>query len=144
MCSTRSFYRIEIMREIPGTNNFVRSCVMPGQFNIPDVIMPEITLPLASICNTDKSARIKFVIVSNNGVEFNSGITTINDLVAGRTALLCSHNTTMVLNDFSVFVKPTFVDYLRAGWAISLVAAIDYTASNGNPSDRSSLHFLGE
>ena len=24
------------------------------------------------------------------------------------------------------------------------MAAIDYTASNGNPSDRSSLHYLGE
>ena len=35
------------------------------------------------------------------------------------------------------------MDYLRAGWAVSLVAAIDYTASNGNPSSTSSLHYLG-
>ena len=44
---------------------------------------------------------------------------------------------------FDVVQKPGFVDYLRSGWQISLVAAIDYTASNGNPSDPSSLHFLG-
>ena len=49
----------------------------------------------------------------------------------------------MSVSNFSVFVKPTFVDYLRSGWAVSLVAAIDYTASNGNPSTKSSLHYLG-
>lgn len=32
---------------------------------------------------------------------------------------------------------------MRAGWGISLVAAIDYTASNGNPSSSNSLHYLG-
>lgn len=36
-----------------------------------------------------------------------------------------------------------FVDYLRSGWAISLVVAIDYTASNGAPSTQESLHYLG-
>ncbi len=42
-----------------------------------------------------------------------------------------------------LFIKPSLVDYLRAGWQISMVAAIDYTASNGNPSSPSSLHFQG-
>jgi len=39
--------------------------------------------------------------------------------------------------------KPTFIDYLRAGWELSLSVAIDYTASNGDPSQSDSLHFLG-
>ena len=43
-----------------------------------------------------------------------------------------------------VYQKPTFVDYLRAGWAISLVAAIDYTSSNKDQSDSKSLPFLGK
>jgi len=38
--------------------------------------------------------------------------------------------------------KPTFVDYLRGGLQLNLSVAIDFTASNGTPSDRSSLHFL--
>lgn len=38
---------------------------------------------------------------------------------------------------------PTFVDYLRSGWQISLVAAIDYTGSNGLYREVSSLHFMG-
>ena len=40
----------------------------------------------------------------------------------------------LVFTKFETFQKPTFVDYLRAGWGISIVGAVDYTASNGNPS----------
>ena len=40
-------------------------------------------------------------------------------------------------------VKPSFVDYLRAGWEISLQVAIDYTASNLEIADPNSLHSLG-
>ena len=38
---------------------------------------------------------------------------------------------------------PSFVDYLRSGWQISLVAAIDYTGSNGAYTSPTSLHFMG-
>lgn len=44
---------------------------------------------------------------------------------------------------FELTVKPSFVDYLRSGWQVSLVAAIDYTASNGTPTEPDSLHYLG-
>ena len=47
------------------------------------------------------------------------------------------------LIEFDIVEKPNFVDYLRSGWAVSLVAAIDFTASNGNPSQPDSLHYLG-
>ena len=42
--------------------------------------------------------------------------------------------TQLVFSQFEVYSRPNFVDYLRSGWQISLVCAIDYTASNGNPS----------
>lgn len=35
------------------------------------------------------------------------------------------------------------MDYLRSGLQISLAVAIDFTGSNGAPSDPRSLHFLG-
>lgn len=44
---------------------------------------------------------------------------------------------------FEKWERPSFVDYLRSGWQIGLTLAIDYTASNGNPSQPNSLHFLG-
>ena len=54
-----------------------------------------------------------------------------------------SDGATCSFQQFRIFTRPSFLDYLRAGWQISIVTAIDYTASNGNPSDRNSLHFLG-
>lgn len=37
-------------------------------------------------------------------------------------------------------MRPSFIDYLRAGWQISLVGAVDYTASNETPK----LHAIGQ
>lgn len=39
-------------------------------------------------------------------------------------------------------VTPTFVDYIGSNWAISLMAAIDYTESNGLYQDPKSLHHV--
>lgn len=49
----------------------------------------------------------------------------------------------MVLQNFSVIIRPHFTDYLRSGWEIGLAIAIDYTASNGEPRSPDSLHFMG-
>ncbi|EFC39893.1 predicted protein [Naegleria gruberi] len=38
----------------------------------------------------------------------------------------------------------TFIDYLSGGLEVSLIVSIDFTASNGNPTDQSSLHFGGK
>ena len=50
---------------------------------------------------------------------------------------------TLVLEDFKLWERAQFLDYLRGGIQVSIVCAIDYTASNGNPSSTSSLHYLG-
>jgi len=41
----------------------------------------------------------------------------------------------------SVEKQYTFLDYVRGGYEISLVTAVDFTASNGDPSQPSSLHY---
>lgn len=41
---------------------------------------------------------------------------------------------------FTIIEKPSFVEYLRSGWFINMSVAIDFTASNGEPSDPNSLH----
>jgi hypothetical protein len=35
---------------------------------------------------------------------------------------------------------PSFVEYLRSGWTVNMSAAIDFTASNGEPFEMNSLH----
>lgn len=41
-------------------------------------------------------------------------------------------------------VRPTMMDYIRDGMRISLITAIDFTGSNGNPKDSNSLHYIGD
>ena len=75
--------------------------------------------------------------------EFHSAVTSIAELKSGKTTLDVGRGGTIVVDQFVVKEKPTFVDYLRAGWEVSMTCAVDYTASNGNPSDTKSLHYLG-
>ena len=78
MCTERAYYRCEIMSEIPGTQNFAVKARVPGQFNTADVRMPEQVIPLGQLCNADKSARIKFALVANQGNHiYNEAITSI-------------------------------------------------------------------
>lgn len=46
------------------------------------------------------------------------------------------------LQSFELIERPTIIDYLKAGWSVSLVAAIDFTASNGDPRNASSNHYI--
>eukprot|EP00968_Pinguiococcus_pyrenoidosus_P003495 scaffold228_cov312-Pinguiococcus_pyrenoidosus.AAC.13 len=41
-----------------------------------------------------------------------------------------------------ILVKPSFSDYLRGGMELSMMVAIDYTASNGSVTQPTSLHYM--
>jgi copine 5/8/9 len=49
----------------------------------------------------------------------------------------------IVIERLDIIEKPTFIDFLKGGLMINLCVAIDYTASNGETNEPSSLHFLG-
>uniref|UniRef100_A0A8B9GDY0 C2 domain-containing protein n=1 Tax=Amazona collaria TaxID=241587 RepID=A0A8B9GDY0_9PSIT len=49
---------------------------------------------------------------------------------------------TVTLLSFSVESDPSFLDYIRGGTQLNFTVAIDFTASNGNPSQPTSLHYL--
>ncbi|KAM6289043.1 copine-5-like, partial [Aegotheles albertisi] len=49
---------------------------------------------------------------------------------------------TVTLLSFAVESEHTFLDYIRGGTQINFTVAIDFTASNGNPSQSTSLHYL--
>lgn len=46
-------------------------------------------------------------------------------------------------NQKSLLTKAEFIDYLRGGVQLNLLAAIDFTGSNGIPSNPTSLHYTG-
>ncbi|XP_029550856.1 copine-5 isoform X3 [Salmo trutta] len=49
---------------------------------------------------------------------------------------------TVTLLSFSVESECTFLDYIKGGTQINFTVAIDFTASNGNPSQSTSLHYM--
>ncbi|CAD8098693.1 unnamed protein product [Paramecium primaurelia] len=48
----------------------------------------------------------------------------------------------ITFNDFKIFDPPTFMDYIQSGTQINLIAAIDFTGSNGSPNTSNSLHYI--
>ena len=58
--------------------------------------------------------------------------TTINELEGGKLAFEGKAGATLSFDTFTLEERPSFLNYLRAGLQISLVAAIDYTAANGD------------
>lgn len=45
------------------------------------------------------------------------------------------------IESFTIIERPSFMEYLRSGWAINLSIAIDFTASNGEIFEKDSLHW---
>ena len=48
----------------------------------------------------------------------------------------------LVLEQYQVYKKPSFLDYLRGGLELNMIVAIDFTGSNGSPKQPTSLHFM--
>ncbi|RUS76350.1 hypothetical protein EGW08_015880, partial [Elysia chlorotica] len=48
----------------------------------------------------------------------------------------------VVLTSIRTFKEHTFLDYITGGMQINFTVGIDFTASNGNPSQSSSLHYI--
>lgn len=49
----------------------------------------------------------------------------------------------LILESLSVVKLPQFLDYLRGGLRLNLTVAIDFTGSNGSPTSKDSLHYMG-
>ncbi|KAL4859813.1 Copine-5 [Chlorella vulgaris] len=60
---------------------------------------------------------------------------------AGRPEYVSSG--TLHVKSCSVVARPSFLDYIRGGCSLNFLVGIDFTASNGAPSDPLSLHYTG-
>merc|ERR1719317_833426 len=52
-----------------------------------------------------------------------------------------SNSGTVILNDIIIETVPSFLDYIQGGTQVNFTVAIDFTGSNGNPNQPSSLHY---
>ena len=107
---------------------------------------------LQTLCNADEQLPIIFEVWSYDSdgnhkfyARFQTSVHGIQSLQRKQFELYDDNNNTagvLEFTQFLVYEKPSIMDYLRSGWMISLSVAIDFTASNGELRNSSSLHYI--
>ena len=67
----------------------------------------------------------------------------INDQIKKKKGKKYNHSGLFIFTEIDLIQTDTFLEHLKGGLQISLITAIDFTGSNGNPLDHRSLHYLG-
>uniref|UniRef100_A0A8D3A1H6 Copine Vb n=1 Tax=Scophthalmus maximus TaxID=52904 RepID=A0A8D3A1H6_SCOMX len=113
-------------------------------------------IPVRALCNGDYDRTIKVEVYDwdrDGSHDFIGDFTTsYRELARGQSQFNVyevshpSHATLqrsgVTLLSFSVESEFTFLDYIKGGTQINFTVAIDFTASNGNPSQSTSLHYM--
>jgi len=60
--------------------------------------------------------------------------------IVNQSKKLCG---SLIIDQYLNRVQYQFGDFMEGGLQLSLVTCIDFTASNGVPSDKASLHYVG-
>ena len=116
------------------------------------------SISLSDLCNADLDREIKFSLweFKEDGQHEEKGFATV---IAGEIILTGKGNLELALKDKSTKAKigqlmlsesrmevpsvaPSFVKYVEGGCEMSLVVAVDFTGSNGEPTDPVSLHYI--
>ncbi|PWA31054.1 hypothetical protein CCH79_00010713, partial [Gambusia affinis] len=119
------------------------------------------SIPVRALCNGDYERTIKVEVYDwdRDGSHDFIGefITSYKELCRGQSQLNLYevvnpkkklkkkryiNSGTVSLLSFNVESEHTFLDYIKGGTQIHFTVAIDFTASNGNPSQSTSLHYM--
>lgn len=112
-----------------------------------------VKLPVAALCKGDESRLITLEIYriqrSQSRTFLGAITTTLSELRKQRTNFcidICKTDSSAIgvirLIDFAIIEEFSFLDYVNGGCEISLVIGVDFTKSNGNPLEKTSLHYL--
>jgi hypothetical protein len=115
---------------------------------------------VVELCNGDYNRSLKFDVYDwdSNGTHdyIGSFVTNLQELsiaVVEKKSFQCVNDIKKKKSSYKnsgvVFVKSfnieqhlTFVDYIQGGTSMNFSVAVDFTASNGDPRDPRSLHFM--
>ncbi|XP_037540821.1 copine-5 isoform X1 [Nematolebias whitei] len=119
------------------------------------------SIPVRALCNGDYDRAIKIEVYDwdrDGSHDFIGEFTTsYKELCRGQSQLNMHevvnpkkklkkkryiNSGTVSLLSFNVESEHTFLDYIKGGTQIHFTVAIDFTASNGNPSQSTSLHYM--
>lgn len=124
-------------------------------------LWPKVTLSVRTLCNGNLQRKLKFECMdweASGRHQFIGNCTmTAGEFVAGeklsmdlinperqaRKGKRYTNSGVLRILSIECFKVHTFAEFLRGGCEISLIAGIDFTASNGAPSDPNSLHYIG-
>ncbi|XP_067360358.1 copine-9-like isoform X2 [Channa argus] len=119
------------------------------------------TIPVRALCNGDYDRTVKVDVYDwdrDGSHDFIGEFTTsyrelsrgqsqfnvyevLNPKKKGKKKKYVNSGTVTLLS-FKVESEHTFVDFIRGGTQLNFTVAIDFTASNGNPSQPTSLHYM--
>ncbi|XP_029912078.1 copine-9-like isoform X1 [Myripristis murdjan] len=119
------------------------------------------TIPVRALCNGDYDRTVKIDVYDwdrDGSHDFIGEFTTsyrelsrgqnqfnvyevLNPKKKGKKKKYINSGTVTLLS-FKVESEYTFVDFIRGGTQLNFTVAIDFTASNGNPSQPTSLHYM--
>ncbi|XP_060931541.1 copine-9-like isoform X1 [Limanda limanda] len=119
------------------------------------------TIPVRALCNGDYDRTVKIDVFDwdrDGSHDFIGEFTTsyrelsrgqnqfnvyevLNPKKKGKKKKYVNSGTVTLLS-FKVDSEYTFVDFIRGGTQLNFTVAIDFTASNGNPSQPTSLHYM--
>merc|ERR1711892_1572349 len=118
-----------------------------------------LSLSLGSLCNGDhqRPLRIKVEDWNNNGShkligEFETSVQDLAQMQRGTSMALINgkkkqkksnykNSGQLILHSVKIETRPTFLDFIQNGTELNFMVAVDFTGSNGNPSERTSLHY---
>uniref|UniRef100_A0A672IH90 Copine-8 n=1 Tax=Salarias fasciatus TaxID=181472 RepID=A0A672IH90_SALFA len=118
-------------------------------------------IPVRALCNGDYDRTIKVEVYDwdrDGGHDFIGEFSTsyrelsrgqsqfnvyevVNPKKKGKKKNYLNSGTVTLLS-FLVDIEVTFLDYIKGGTQINFTVAIDFTASNGNPAQPTSLHYM--
>lgn len=107
-------------------------------------------MKMQQLCNSDMNLSVKFQVCNyrqaGNHPLYGEFTTTLSQLSAQPSSSYALKDArgqqrgTIYFDNFTIIHRPSFVEYLRSGWFINMSVAIDFTASNGELIEPSSLH----
>ena len=118
------------------------------------------SLPLRQLCNGDYERKLKFEVNDwdSDGTHdyIGSFVTKMSSLKIApveKTQFKCinekkktksgyKHSGILVVKRCDIKIEPSFIDYIQGGTNMNFSIAVDFTASNGDPRDQRSLHYM--
>ncbi|GAB0194496.1 copine-9 [Grus japonensis] len=100
------------------------------------------TIPVRALCNGDYDRTVKIDVYDwdrDGSHDFIGEFATSYRELSRAQSQFTVYEVTLL--SFSVESEFTFVDYIRGGTQLNFTVAIDFTASNGMPSQPTSLHY---